>query len=156
MCLNSQDFLSFTCDCSGLDFTGSVCEIPIPCASSPCQNGGVCSNSQDFTAFSCDCAGTGFQGAVCNIVDFCQNTDCSNNGVCENDQCTCDSGFTGVECEIEIPCASSPCLNGGVCSNSGDFLSYSCDCSLIDFAGENRMLKKLNNKRTKIMFFSIF
>jgi hypothetical protein len=63
VCSDSADFLSFTCDCSAIDFTGSVCETPIPCARAGiCHNSGVCSNSQDFLSYSCDCSQIDFAG----------------------------------------------------------------------------------------------
>ena len=48
--------LSYSCDCA-FEFTGVVCETPIPCLKETnlCLNSGVCENSEDYTSHTCSC-----------------------------------------------------------------------------------------------------
>ncbi|XP_072172386.1 uncharacterized protein [Diadema setosum] len=70
ICRNLYESLSgdvdFYCDCP-LGWEGHNCETPStnPCASAPCQNGGVCTPDNNF--FTCDCP-TGFSGTTCEIA----------------------------------------------------------------------------------------
>ena len=139
---------SQVCTClSG--FTGSDCELPIPCDSKPCD-AGTCLNDADFLGYTCDCTGTerfGIPlGSDCNLPTPCYNTGgytkCQNGGTCQNYAdfsdyvCDCPAGFTGKTCNIAIPCDANPCQNGGSCENHGDYSGYFCTCES-GFTGNN-------------------
>ena len=138
-CINDIDFLGYTCDCStALDtlitnsvpaWTGTDCEIPIPCINpgnpgffglreiqgDPCENSGTCINDADFLGYTCNCATADHQI------------------------------WTGYDCEMPIPCSNdafiggsdnpgfpgsprNPCFNDVRCTNSLDYLDFTCDC----------------------------
>jgi hypothetical protein len=66
-CLNGgicSDLInSYSCDCSAVDYTGSICDIQTDdCASNPCQNGGTCSDL--VNDYSCACV-SGFTDKGC-------------------------------------------------------------------------------------------
>jgi len=53
---DADNGLSYSCDCA-FEFTGVVCETPIPCLTQTnlCLNSGVCENSEDYTSHTCAC-----------------------------------------------------------------------------------------------------
>ena len=58
-CVNSQDFQSYTCNCL-IEYTGSSCEVPIPCLVNgiiDCGVAGVCENQPDYSDYYCECDG---------------------------------------------------------------------------------------------------
>ncbi|XP_030829213.1 mucin-3A isoform X28 [Strongylocentrotus purpuratus] len=61
----SQD-MDYYCDCP-IGWTGHTCETPSanPCASGPCENGGICNPSNTY--FECDCP-AGFFGTTCEVA----------------------------------------------------------------------------------------
>ncbi|GAU98557.1 hypothetical protein RvY_09686-2 [Ramazzottius varieornatus] len=87
-----------------------------PCASRPCQNGGVC-ESISKTGFICRCPAR-FLGTFCeNDSNPCASSPCLQ-GSCTNRlpndyHCACPSGLTGKRCEYGRYCNPNPCANGG-------------------------------------------
>lgn len=61
--------------------TGKHCEVEqVPCASHPCEKGGVCRPSPDYTSYTCRCP-AGWQGtSVCTW-------DCVSSSVCGDTKC---------------------------------------------------------------------
>jgi hypothetical protein len=103
-----------------------------PCASSPCQRGGLCVSSSDRLSFTCNCTGTGYAGERCELlVNSCISSPCSF-GTCSAPEpgryvCTCVPGYTGVDCNLDVnECASSPCRNSGSCLDQQNM--YTCQC----------------------------
>ena len=89
-CLNSIDFSSYTCSCTG-DYTGRDCELPIPCNFSPCNNNHTlnCYNSGDYLDFDCECSEE-YTGETCDVYRGCfyVNGTCLNGGTCYYDDTT--------------------------------------------------------------------
>ncbi|MEO7112750.1 MAG: calcium-binding EGF-like domain-containing protein [Polyangiaceae bacterium] len=116
--------------------TGAPDSGPLPCASSPCLNGGMCTN--EVASYSCSCPG-GFTGTNCQTkVDNCAGNPCAH-GTCVDGTtsytCTCSTGFTGVNCDA---CATSYfgyptctfCTAAGTCSSHGTCSTTgSCTCN---------------------------
>ena len=140
VCVDSADFLSYTCDCPYL-YSGDNCEIfQVPCdfENQPCQNGGNCTNINDDTAYSCTCA-AGFTNTNCETAVPCFSEPCKNNGTCENEpdysdfDCDCPLGWIGDTCDQYFPCELNPCQNGATCqnvvnTNNPDVFLYECNC----------------------------
>ncbi len=154
-----------TCQGNGT-WTGSAptcIAVSSPCASSPCQHGGVCTPGAG-TSYSCSCAGTGYTGATCATAVDCGALAPPSNGTivtappasttfgttatyaCNggytllgNATRSCDAGGswsgTAPTCLLQTtdPCAPNPCLNSGTCTANGG--SYVCACT----AGYNGM-----------------
>ncbi|MEO1482538.1 MAG: FG-GAP-like repeat-containing protein [Myxococcota bacterium] len=80
------------CDCSGVDFSGDFCSLPIDdCAGVTCQNGSVCVDGvRDYV---CDNCPFGFTGKDCDAFAPCADDDgCAvdqfcNGGTCDEDNC---------------------------------------------------------------------
>lgn len=53
-------------------------------------------------------------------------------------------------------CTSSPCLNGGVCLIVDDINNYKCDCSYVNYDGNNCEICKILNQKIFILFSQIF
>uniref|UniRef100_A0A6Q2X482 Notch receptor 2 n=1 Tax=Esox lucius TaxID=8010 RepID=A0A6Q2X482_ESOLU len=90
----------------------------VPCASHPCEMGGVCQPTSDYTSYTCRCP-NGWQDP------------CLNGGSCVDQVggffCDCRPGFQGERCEAEVDeCASKPCWNGAVCRDYVN--SFVCEC----------------------------
>lgn len=128
---------------AGYTGTGSTGCVRInPCASNPCQHGGVCSASG--STFTCDCSGTtDFTGDRCETrINNCANHQCQNGGQCVDGdrsytcECLDTTDFEGAYCETQIDdCANHQCQHGAKCVD-GD-RSYTCDCSgTTDYVGE--------------------
>ncbi|XP_038064211.1 fibrillin-1-like isoform X3 [Patiria miniata] len=132
---------TFTCDCTGTDFTGTLCENQINnCAPNSCVNGQCVDGVLTFT---CNCAGTDFTGTLCeNRVNDCPATNpCLNGGTCQDGttpgaySCLCPTGFTGMLCDNNPNnCIGTTCLNGGLCVDGVNV--FTCDCSLVDYEGD--------------------
>ena len=121
----------YLCHC-GADYTSTNCEVFIPCASNPCENGGTCTNRDsragDNRTYSCNCP-AGYVGATCE--EYCSADTCNNGGHCfvSNDTilCNCTDGYYGQRCENFNPCLSFGCNNGGTCVVDGN-QTVSCVC----------------------------
>ncbi|XP_071823083.1 uncharacterized protein [Apostichopus japonicus] len=110
-----------TCTCTDLGFAGvsASCrfdiDLPDPCGSQPCLNGGGCSaDPLNDAGFTCACL-PGFTGQSCER-DVCANQPCQNFGVCsvnplavEGFTCGCQQGFIGPLCEsVVAPTVTCP------------------------------------------------
>jgi N-acetylglucosamine-6-sulfatase len=115
--------------------TGASCQtrpyLPLPCASSPCQNGATCTDMPVYT-YQCTCP-AGYTGTNCEIdINECDSNPCVH-GTCSTPnvasyQCTCDAGWTGTNCNQDIDeCSSNPCVHG-TCSTP-NIASYQCTCN---------------------------
>lgn len=156
LCVNNGRCISnttgYTCDCTGLNYTGSYCEKPInPCTAvggSPCSHGNCTQTGANL--YSCDCAGTPYYGATCSMpIDMCTvnahnaNKPCLNGANCTNTQpgqysCSCQPGYNGTNCQNLIdycspnPCNSQSCVSH-LTNSSGTFplspAGYVCGCN---------------------------
>ena len=147
-----------TCQASGA-WTGTAptcVAVSDPCASTPCQHGGVCTPGSG-TDFTCSCTGTGYTGATCATP-----VDCGGLGTLANGTITtvpgssttfgttatyaCNGGYTLVgnstrtcqangswsgtapTCMMQTtnPCSPNPCSNGGMCTANGS--NFVCAC----------------------------
>ncbi|MGC4121715.1 MAG: calcium-binding EGF-like domain-containing protein [Myxococcales bacterium] len=113
-------------------------EIPDPCKSAPCQNGGTCAKVDDLN-YKCTCP-AGFNGTNCQTnIDDCSPNPCQNGATCTdgvNDYvCTCATGYSGKTCDTNIDdCTPNPCQNAGTCADGvGD---YTCTCPA-SWSGKN-------------------
>lgn len=128
-----------------------------PCASTPCQHGGVCTPGSG-TSFTCSCSGTGYTGTTCATPVDCGALGTLTNGTITTAPASsttfgttatyaCNGGYTLVgtatrtcqasgnwsgsapTCMAQTanPCSPNPCLNGGTCSASG--ASFTCACT---------------------------
>ena len=98
-----------TCTCSG-GHTGAHCEIgPDPCASQPCQRGGICTGGAGANSFSCACPNQnrqgfvgGWSGPTCS--DGTHSPDCLTFYRCGSPYCMhrCGSGC----CRGRVTCDS--------------------------------------------------
>jgi len=135
-----------------------------PCASAPCQHGGVCTPGSG-SSFTCSCTGTGYSGSTCATPVDCGTLGTLTNGSISTSPSSsttfgttatyaCNSGFTlsgnaSRSCQASgswsgsaptcmpnttNPCQPNPCLNSGVCSANGS--SYTCACTA-GFSGNN-------------------
>lgn len=124
-----SDYDGFNCTCS-VDYSGTLCQVPNPCASFPCGNGGSCLNTGN--SFSCTCA-SGYSGSSCQTdINECASSPCWNGGTCHDQVnsyfCTCPPGYISGFCQFERnECLSTPCQNGGTCHDQ--FNSFSCTCT---------------------------
>lgn len=111
--------------------TGKDCEVAqAPCASHPCEKGGVCRPTADYTSYTCRCP-AGWQG-MCLSVGTCVSDGVYNKVTyvkvalharlipfAHND--------SGARCSEDVnECKKNPCKNGGRCINSQG--SYTCIC----------------------------
>lgn len=128
-----------------------------PCASNPCQNGGVCTPGAG-TSYTCSCSGTGYTGATCSTPVDCGSLGTLANGTivttpsssttfgttamyaCNpthtlvggaSRTCQASGQWSGTAptCQLNTgnACSPNPCLNGGTCEPNGG--SYTCDCA---------------------------
>ncbi|XP_075232242.1 cubilin [Lycorma delicatula] len=98
--------------------TGVVANSGNPCATKPCQNGGICINEYGSAVHRCICP-LQFHGVNCELVyDPCVPNPCQNNGNCTKlpglaahqtymypapqFKCTCLYGYTGIYCDSTI------------------------------------------------------
>ncbi|XP_037922140.1 protein crumbs isoform X2 [Hermetia illucens] len=140
-CLSKQD--GYECHCTPR-YAGKNCEVDTgpPCASQPCQHGGVC--VEDLRGdFQCNCPSK-YVGRYCEIEisvhPLCEKNPCLNNGTCrvppggKNFECDCILGFSGSRCETDLnDCESQPCQHNGRCVD--EIGKFSCDCSNTGYAG---------------------
>ena len=141
-CINGIDFTDYTCVCDPTgDYTGTNCEIPIPCNFNPCNPNNPnatesCANSEDYLTYTCYCSAD-FTGSTCEVYNACQfypGELCDNLGYCYNSgdvnttdvtingvsttvemtgfSCGCREFYTGETCEISYePCTGYPSYN---------------------------------------------
>jgi len=104
-CADNIDFSDYYCTCTE-DYTGTNCDIPIPCQFSPCATDQftACENSEDYLDFTCTCTNQ-FQGKTCNEV------------------------FT----QCHHPALSDPCQNGGTCIDLETFTSQTWNYDGVDY-----------------------
>ncbi|KAF5910919.1 hypothetical protein HPG69_000883, partial [Diceros bicornis minor] len=119
-CLNLPG--SYQCQCPQ-GFTGQHCDSPyVPCAPSPCVNGGTCRQTGDFT-FECNCL------PVCSD-DHVLWEKSRSPLLYENSSFSLVlllPGFEGSTCERNIDdCPNHKCQNGGVCVDGVN--TYNCRC----------------------------
>ena len=50
-CTDFDDFSGFSCECKE-GWTGSLCDVAIPCYSIPCQNNASCSDVGNYTDYT--------------------------------------------------------------------------------------------------------
>ncbi|XP_066931947.1 fibropellin-1-like isoform X2 [Clytia hemisphaerica] len=152
-CRHGVDGKLFSCECPH-GFLGIRCELPNPCANSPCLHNGACideSSSKekgilmaDRHDYKCFCT-PGYRGKNCEETNLaaCSSGPCKNNGFCfdasseshkrhlahpDDYECFCPNGFAGKDCEYEhYPCVSSPCMNGGHCLDAQKLPAVSFD-----------------------------
>ena len=130
-CFNSLTYESYNCSCP-FNYTGSDCELFIPCSTEPCQNNGTCANELDFSGYNCACTDE-FTGIDCESFVPCSSSPCQHNQTCVNDgdfsgfTCDCDNFYTGGVCETPILCQFGPCVHG-TCYDYPNFVDYFCDC----------------------------
>ena len=124
---------SYSCNCTGLSYTGVHCEIAVDnqnqCESNPCEHG-VCMDG--YNTVICDCTGTGYTGKYCtNDVDECSiQVGYCNQGTCQNEvpgvRCVCPVGRQGDRCEVTC--------SGGLCANETSSSSNTADESIAGFS----------------------
>src|SRR5207253_3101046 len=81
-----------TCQANGT-WSGSAptcVAVADPCASMPCQHGGVCTRGAG-SSYTCGCAGTGYTGATCSTP-----VDCGSLGTLANGTITAASTTFGA------------------------------------------------------------
>ncbi|GFY70909.1 hypothetical protein TNIN_485161 [Trichonephila inaurata madagascariensis] len=119
MCTVNGD--TFNCMCKA-PYIGEKCEKMDPCATLPCQNGGVCSVNGD--SFKCMCK-TPYTGEKCEKMDPCATRPCQNGGVCsvngDSFKCMCKIPYTGEKCE-------KTCKENGDCKNGASCKNNACVC----------------------------
>lgn len=135
-----------------LSKTGKHCEMEqVPCASHPCEKGGVCRPSADYTSYSCRCP-AGWQGtSALRFVmrQLVPQTASTNTNILVpfinysfififiHAFCVACRQVvavtvllingTGPRCNEDVnECKKTPCKNGGRCINSQG--SYVCKC----------------------------
>ncbi|XP_022088890.1 low-density lipoprotein receptor-related protein 4-like [Acanthaster planci] len=101
-CRQFQDH--YECVCQD-GFAGLFCKLDNPCASSPCNNGGICRQSSRLEGgFFCKCTDR-YMGTYCErFVPACNSSPCMNGGTCFDEvpdsfRCECTAGFVGTTCE---------------------------------------------------------
>lgn len=102
--------------------TGKHCEVEqVPCASHPCESGGVCRPSADYTSYTCRCP-AGWQGmCVSDLKSYLLL--CWGHANIRLFVYNC----LGMRCTEDVnECKKNPCKNGGNCINSQG--SYRCIC----------------------------
>jgi hypothetical protein len=126
-----------------------------PCASTPCQNGGVCTPGSG-SSYTCACDGTGYTGATCGTIRDCGSLGTIANGTITAPATTygstamyaCNPTYTlsgtptrtcgtngtwsgtAPTCSMQTgnACSPNPCLNNGTCSTTGGS-TYTCACA---------------------------
>lgn len=126
--------------------TGKHCEMEqVPCASHPCEKGGVCRPSADYTSYTCRCP-AGWQGASAlqfvmrqivpqtpkvqifgfHLLIIHSSVSSFMPSVLLVAMWVLLNG-TGPRCNEDVnECKKNPCKNGGRCLNSQG--SYVCKC----------------------------
>lgn len=108
-----------------------------PCATNPCQNGGLCQVSG--TTYTCICQ-NGYSGQNCQsfISTACSSNPCYNGATCISANngytCVCQTGYSGSNCQqastsppVTTTCTYNACFNGGTCTRNSLNLE-SCQC----------------------------
>uniref|UniRef100_A0A8D2LRZ6 Neurogenic locus notch homolog protein 1 n=1 Tax=Varanus komodoensis TaxID=61221 RepID=A0A8D2LRZ6_VARKO len=115
-------------------FLGDRCQLPNPCRSSPCKNGGTCNPvvRGSLVDYTCACP-LGYTDKLCLTPEenACLSSPCHNGGSCDlvtltEYKCRCPPGWSGKSCQQADPCASNPCANNGQCVPFDS--SYVCKC----------------------------
>lgn len=95
-----------SCDCSGTQYTGHLCNSPIhSCTPNPCENGGICKCvGEECLTYTCECP-DGFEGATCGVdTNDCSINLCQHGGTCLDGiysyACQCPPGYHGSKCEV--------------------------------------------------------
>ncbi|CAF3250693.1 unnamed protein product [Rotaria socialis] len=104
----SSSSQSYKCACTEA-YTGSRCEIELPCPSQRCLHDGTCQRNVQFGYFECLCT-SDYLGSSCERVvptttmqSPCSSLPCFNGGLCSETIiggffCTCLPNFTGLRC----------------------------------------------------------
>ncbi|KAI6184598.1 EGF-like domain protein [Aphelenchoides bicaudatus] len=110
-------------------YVGETCDVKMPCADSPCLNGGLCVNLDD-TGYECECLSI-YNGTNCEEFNPCAAFPCYNGTCVEmgNSQfeCDCFVGYNGTFCEgLVNMCDPNPCALNASCTSLVN--DYECDC----------------------------
>ncbi|CAF3545623.1 unnamed protein product [Rotaria sp. Silwood1] len=107
--LSSSSSQSYKCACTEA-YTGSRCEIELPCPSQRCLHNGTCQRNIQFGYFECLCT-SDYLGSSCEraiptttLQSPCALLPCFNGGSCSEISiggfvCICLPNFTGLRCE---------------------------------------------------------
>ncbi|XP_063881494.1 prolow-density lipoprotein receptor-related protein 1-like isoform X4 [Scylla paramamosain] len=118
-----------SCHCQG-NWTGPLCETPMPTCDNFCENNGTCHELSDKPPY-CTCNAM-FTGDRC---DQCKALLCENGGTCRlrvngtysvTPMCSCAPGYHGVSCTMSV--CDGYCKHG-TCSIQNRGLPL-CECKL--------------------------
>jgi hypothetical protein len=137
-------------------YLGAQCNLPDPCISTTCYNGGTCISTVNaantLVTQSCQCpASQQFVGTFCEHYNPCISSPCMNNASCSYYinitcfyTCSCPMGYTGDRCQYLVSqtrCESvnvqNNCGNGGTCMLVGSTTQCFCTSSYTGALCEN-------------------